>query len=248
LKLLGPDDEPQDSGAVVAVHWGDYRRQEVWVSSGANIGNWYCLGGEFRVGGPPSVDDPRPYAEKMISREYWTQPPGTVPVQPVWDDVLKRGPVVLLTPGDEAVHTAGWVAGRRRLLEQIETLRDDEDVPPGTGIVGGISEATQRYADNMRAAGLDVVVTEVASGQVRVSGRVQALEQFGAELVCTGDEGDHDGRATMVVFTTSDGAEADRSGPHCRRHATERAGSWNAALGVSRGWTAAVVEDEDEPA
>ncbi len=93
----------------------------------------------------------------------------------------------------------------------------------------------------MRAAGLDVVVTEVSPGQVRVSGRVQALEQYGTELVCTGDEGDHDGRAMMIVFSTPDGAEADRSGPHCRRHATERAESWN-ALGDFRGWTAAVVE------
>jgi hypothetical protein len=133
LKLLGTDDEPQGSGAVVAVHWGDYRRQEIWVASGANIGNWYCLGGEFRVGGPPAVDDPRPYHEKTFSREYWVQPPGTVPVQPTWEDVVKRGPVVLLTPGQDGVYAAGWEAGRRRMLEQIETLRDDEDVPPGTG-------------------------------------------------------------------------------------------------------------------
>lgn len=28
VKLLGPDDEPQESGAIVAVNYGDYRRQE----------------------------------------------------------------------------------------------------------------------------------------------------------------------------------------------------------------------------
>jgi hypothetical protein len=43
-KLLGPDDEPRNSGALVAVHYGDHRRQEVWVRS---IGNWYPLHGEF---------------------------------------------------------------------------------------------------------------------------------------------------------------------------------------------------------
>jgi hypothetical protein len=32
-KLLGPHDEPQQSGAVVAVHYGDYRRQEVWMEN-----------------------------------------------------------------------------------------------------------------------------------------------------------------------------------------------------------------------
>lgn len=108
-------------------------------------------------------------------------------------------------------------------------------------------EATERYASNMRAAGLDVIVTEVAPGQVRVSGRVQALEQYGTELVCTGDEGDHDGRAMTIVFTDTAGAEVDRSGPHCRRHAAERAASWN-DLGDFRGWTAAVVEDGQDTA
>lgn len=104
-------------------------------------------------------------------------------------------------------------------------------------------EATERYASNMRAAGLDVIVTEVAPGQVRVSGHVQALEQYGAELVCTGDEGDHVGRAMTIVFTRPDGMEADRSGPHCLHHAADRAVSWN-YLRDSRGWTATVVEDD----
>lgn len=109
--------------------------------------------------------------------------------------------------------------------------------------MGSFSDAVERYAKSMRAAGLDVVVTEVASGQVRVSGRVQAYEQYGNELVCTGDEGDHDGRAAMVVFIDRAGIGADRSGPHCRRHAEERAASWN-TLGDFRGWTATVVDGE----
>src|SRR3954451_15226298 len=130
LKLLGPNDEPQSSGAVVATHWGDYRRQMIWVSSGANIGNWYCLGSEF--GAPKTVADERPYHEPLFGQPG-RQPAGTLPVQPTWSDVLARGPAVLLTPGAEQVFTNGWVAGRQRLLEQIEGLRDDEDVPPGTG-------------------------------------------------------------------------------------------------------------------
>lgn len=39
--------------------------------------------------------------------------------------------------------------------------------PPRCGIDGPAA----RYADKMRAAGLDVTVTQIAPGQVRVSGR-----------------------------------------------------------------------------
>lgn len=105
LKLLGTDDEPQGSGAVVAVHWGDYRRQEIWVASGANIGNWYCLGSEFGI-------------------------PRGLPTHPRWEDVLARGPVTLLVPGEKHAYADGWANGRRRLLEQIATLSDDEMEPP----------------------------------------------------------------------------------------------------------------------
>jgi len=98
---LGPSDEPQDSGAVVAVHYGDYRTQEIWVSSGANIGNWYPLGGEFGLPG-------------------WGG--GRVPRHPVWADVLARGPVTLLSAGDQATYAAGWAAGRRRMVQQMNEL------------------------------------------------------------------------------------------------------------------------------
>jgi len=101
MKPLGPDDEPQHSGAVVAVNYGDYRSLELWQRSGANIGNWYCLGSEFGV-------------------------PRGLPLHPHWEDVLARGPVTLLAPGEKQAYASGWVNGRRRLLQQIETLSDEE--------------------------------------------------------------------------------------------------------------------------
>lgn len=127
-KLLGADDEPQTSGAVVAVNFGDYRSQEIWVSSGANIGCWYPLGGEF--GRPKVAEDRRSEMEKMLDRHRFQQPPGTVPMHPHWEDVLARGPVTLLTPGDSSAYTAGWRAGRRALWNSMETLLYDD--PEGT--------------------------------------------------------------------------------------------------------------------
>jgi hypothetical protein len=126
--ILGPHDEPQDSGALVAVHYGDYHHQEIWVRSGANIGNWYPLGGEF--GRPRAWSDPRNEVEKMIDFGRGVRPPcpgpGEVPLHPHWEDVLKRGPVTLLVAGDAEVRAAGWAAGRRRLLEQIEGQIDND--------------------------------------------------------------------------------------------------------------------------
>lgn len=123
-RLLGPGDKLQNSGAVVAVHWGDYRLQEIWVSSGANIGNWYPLGGEF--GRPRVADDPRNALEKISDHRPWRQPPGTVPLHPTWTDVLARGPVTLLVAGDDASYVAGWKAGRRDLWQSMENEIDDE--------------------------------------------------------------------------------------------------------------------------
>lgn len=130
-RLLGLDDEPDGNGAIVAVNYGDYREQEIWVASGTNIGCWYPLGGEF--GRPKVSEDPRSYAEKNLSRDAWRRPPGTVPLHPTWSDVVRRGPVVLLTPGKADTYAAGWEAGRRRFFTQIEELKDSEDVPPGYG-------------------------------------------------------------------------------------------------------------------
>jgi hypothetical protein len=104
-KTLGPSDEPQYPGAIVAVHYGDYQLQECWVRSGSNLGNWYCLGGEFGV--------PRHGADEL-------------PLHPAWRDVLARGPVTLLSAGDKDTYAAGWANGRRRMVEQMEEVADDE--------------------------------------------------------------------------------------------------------------------------
>lgn len=122
--LLGPGDEPQYSGAVVAVHYGDYRRQELWIASGSNIGNWYLLGSEY--GRPKVVEDPRSEMEKMCSREPWRQPPGTIPLHTDWSHVLARGPVTLLTAGDEETYRRGWRAGRRDLCQAMESVAEED--------------------------------------------------------------------------------------------------------------------------
>lgn len=108
-RLLGPADEPQNSGAVVAVHYGNYRRQEVWVSSGANIGNWYPLGGEFWA---------------VWDRQR--MPAGVTKQHPTWEDVLARGPVTLLVPGDAEAYRQGWRNGRRDLWQAMEGIAEDD--------------------------------------------------------------------------------------------------------------------------
>lgn len=126
VSALGPDDEPHSNGALVLVWPGSYRRQEVWTASGANIGAWYCLGNEF---GRPKVWEP-PRRDPIISllgREPTPQcPPGMIPLQPDWYDVLKRGPVCLLGYDDMTAYRAGWRNGRRRLYEEIENLAADD--------------------------------------------------------------------------------------------------------------------------
>jgi hypothetical protein len=125
-RIAGPRDEPQTSGAVVAVNWGDYRTQEIWVRSGANIGNWYCIGGEF---GRPNVWDPPadPYSLFGLDRQPTPpRPPGTVPQHPHWEDIISRGPVTILTAGDDATYRIGWRNGRQALWESMEdSLYDD---------------------------------------------------------------------------------------------------------------------------
>lgn len=126
---LGSHDEPQHSGAIVAVHYGDYRCVEYWVRSGSNIGNWYCLGGEF--GRPKPWTDPRGPLELMIDRDreelQFAPGPDEVPLHPHWEDVLARGPVTLLVPGDRDAYRGGWRNGRRRMVEQMETVADDDE-------------------------------------------------------------------------------------------------------------------------
>lgn len=127
-RLLGWDDEPQESGAIVAVHHGDYRRQEIWVRSGANIGNWYPLGGEF--GRPKTWTDPRNELQKMsdmaAGRPDPKPGPREVPLHPHWADVLARGPVTLLVPSDGQAYVQGWRAGRRALWQQMEELAEED--------------------------------------------------------------------------------------------------------------------------
>lgn len=108
-RLLGPDDEPQESGALVAVNYGDYRTQEVWVRSGANIGNWYPLGGEFWL---------------VWEKKY--MPPGVIKSQPEWSDVLARGPVTLLLAAADQAYVQGWRTGRRDLWQAMEVVAEDD--------------------------------------------------------------------------------------------------------------------------
>jgi hypothetical protein len=123
---IGWEDEPQQSGAVVAVHYGDYRRQELWTSSGSSIGNWICLGGEF--GRPKPWDDPRSEMEKMLHRRDTPAPapgPNEIPRHPTWEHVLARGPVTILSAGDPETYATGTAGrrakrdGRRRCLKPL---------------------------------------------------------------------------------------------------------------------------------
>lgn len=94
-------------GTLAVVHVGDYQRQEVWVASGSNIGNWYPLGGEHWV--------------------VWARaalPPAVLKEHPVWRDVVARGPVVLMVAVGGSGYEQGWVDGRAQLLEQIQQLAE----------------------------------------------------------------------------------------------------------------------------
>jgi len=125
VSQLGGADEPQSNGTPVIVWPGDYRRQEVWVASGANIGNWYCLGNEF--GRPRTWEDPRTYAETVMSLKPAPRMPAhLIPMHPVWSDVLDRGPVFLLSHDNTTAYRTGWRNGRRRLYEEIESLAEDD--------------------------------------------------------------------------------------------------------------------------
>lgn len=99
-------------GSLVAVHYGDYRLQEIWVASGANYGNWYPLGGEFWA---------------VWDRQQ--MPTGVTKQHPTWEDVLARGPVTLLVDSQAASFNAGWHAGRRQLLEKVAELVDASEGP-----------------------------------------------------------------------------------------------------------------------
>ncbi len=124
-RFLGRDDEPQNSGAIVAVNHGSYRDQELWVRSGANIGNWYPLGNEFGIR-MKVWDDPRSSLEKLGIGPAPKRPEGTIPQHPEWSDVLARGPVTLLVPADGAAYLSGWRNGRRALWQDMESMAEED--------------------------------------------------------------------------------------------------------------------------
>ena len=106
-KVLTKDDPEPDArpGTLAVVNYGEYREQEVWVASGSNIGAWYPLGGEHWV--------------------VWDRkrmPAGVTKDNPVWHDVVARGPVVLVVPAAEDAYRQGWDDGRRDLYDRIEGM------------------------------------------------------------------------------------------------------------------------------
>lgn len=121
-------------GTVVAVNYGSYRNQEIWVACGSNIGNWYPLGSPY--GRPRVAEDTRNALEKLSDPRF-RQPPGTVPLHPHWEDIVRRGPVTLLVAAQADAYQAGWSDGRRRLVEQFEELCENEDDAPIAEEVSG---------------------------------------------------------------------------------------------------------------
>jgi hypothetical protein len=129
MKVIGREDEPQASGAVAATDYGDYRKQVIWVRSGADPGNWYPLGNEF--GRPKVWDDNVPSHIWAASGKTLPQrPPGTVTLHPTWDDVLAWGPVTVLVPGGGGDYALGWRSGvraaRHKIVSELEWLEIGE--------------------------------------------------------------------------------------------------------------------------
>jgi hypothetical protein len=94
-----PQAEPP-TGSVVAINWGG-PRQEVWVSNGSNIGNWYT----------PDVP---------MSGDW----------HPHWEDVRKRAALLgttltLLVPASVDAYAAGFDAGVTRVGEAIGEAVDN---------------------------------------------------------------------------------------------------------------------------
>lgn len=95
---LGPADEPQEPGAIVAVYYADVWNLEIWVRKRENDGTWYLLGSEDgRI-----LDDAYP----------------RYPELPRWEHVLARGPVTALTAARQEDYANGWVNGRRHMVTQ----------------------------------------------------------------------------------------------------------------------------------
>jgi hypothetical protein len=124
VRLLGPADEPRDSGSVVAVNYGDHREQEIWVRvGGVHHGTWCPIGGEY--GKSQIAEDPDP-SRTLLRRDHWQRPPDAIPQHPQWHDVLARGPVVLLLPAGQDAYLNGWRAGRRDLWQAMEETAEED--------------------------------------------------------------------------------------------------------------------------
>lgn len=88
----GAIEEEPPTGSVVAIDWGG-PHQEVWVSNGSNVGNWYC----------PDIP--------MRGDDH-----------PHWEDVKRRAQgrtLTLLTPADRDTYAAGFDAGVGRALREV---------------------------------------------------------------------------------------------------------------------------------
>jgi hypothetical protein len=97
---MNPEDFQQEppSGSVVAIDWGGHY-QEVWVSSQANIGNWYTT--DVRLRGD------------------W---------HPTWYDILTRAngrTLTLLVAGDEDTFRSGFEAGLDAAAMTVEAAVDE---------------------------------------------------------------------------------------------------------------------------
>lgn len=127
---LSAQDEPQRGSALVAVYFGVYWRQEIWVRSGANPGTWYCLGGEF--GAPKVWDDNVPASLwNAANKTPLKRPPNTIPAHPCFADILARGPVTLLLSEPAEAYHHGWASGVRAAQQRIEAALEslEDDIP-----------------------------------------------------------------------------------------------------------------------
>ena len=90
--------EEPPTGSVVAIDWGG-SRQEVWVSSRSNIGNWYT-----------------------------TDIPLAGDRHPTWYDVLRRAEgrtLTILIPAGETGYAAGFTAGVTEVSGRIQQAVED---------------------------------------------------------------------------------------------------------------------------
>lgn len=86
------------TGSVVAIDWGE-PYQEIWVSNGSNIGNWYC----------PDIP--------MRGDQH-----------PNWHDVKRRAEgrtLTLLVPATRDAYATGFDAGVSRLGDAVAQVVDE---------------------------------------------------------------------------------------------------------------------------